>query len=87
MNKIITAIAIGAPLTLAGFFIINSIENDTFPLFETVTFNEKQSVQETYEAGLNFCSNNYQFDNIQGKLEYEKCVKSVELWFLENSED
>lgn len=87
MHKIIVLIAIGVPLTVAGIFIMYSVENETFPLFEEDTFDEKQSIQETYEAALEFCSNNYQFENIKDKEEYDNCINSVESWFLENSEN
>lgn len=87
MHKIVVLVAIGVPLTVAGIFITYTVENETFPFFQENTFDEKQSIQETYEAALEFCSTNYQFENIKGKEEYDSCINSVESWFLENSEN
>ena len=79
-------IVVGTPLVVAGIFIVNTVENETFPFLESDTFDETQSVKQAYESGLEFCSSKYQFQNIKGKVEYENCVNLVESWYLENSE-
>ena len=87
MRQIFVIIAVGAPLFLAALFIANSIASDTFPMFRGTPFDESQNLQQTYQAGLDHCENNYgNFDTLDKKNEYEKCINSVETWYAENIE-
>jgi hypothetical protein len=87
MRQIFVILAVGAPLFLAALFIANSIVSDTFPMFREIPFDESQNLQQTYQAGLNHCENNYgNFDTLDKKNEYEQCINSVETWYAENVE-
>ena len=87
MRQIFVIITVGAPLFLAALFIANSIASDSFPMFIEDPFDESQNLQQTYQAGLNHCKNNYgNFDALKSKSEYEKCINSVETWYAENIE-
>ncbi|MDH3656730.1 MAG: hypothetical protein OEM77_01130 [Nitrosopumilus sp.] len=87
MRQIFVIIAVGAPLFLAALFIVNSIVSDTFPMFREIPINESQNLQQTYQAGLDHCENNYgNSDAFDMKNEYEECINSVETWYVENIE-
>ena len=87
MRQIFVKIAVGAPLFLAVLFIANSIASDSFPMFREIPFDESQNLQQTYQAGLDHCENNYgDFDTLDIKNEYEQCINSVETWHAENLE-
>jgi len=87
MRQIFVIIAVGAPLFLAALFIANSIASDSFPMFRETLFDESQNLQQTYQAGLDHCENNYgNFDTLDKKNEYEQCINSVETWYAENIE-
>ena len=87
MKQIFVIFAVVVPLTLAGVFMVNSIASDNFPLFRSSPIDELQTKKETYQAGLDYCENNYGGINSLEKLEeYENCVSLVETWFMENSE-
>jgi hypothetical protein len=87
MRQIFVIIAVGAPLFLAALFIANSIASDSFPMFRETPFDESQNLQQTYQAGLDHCENNYgNFDTLDKKNEYEQCINSVETWYAENIE-
>jgi len=84
MKKYFAVLAICIPLGLAGFFITNNILTSTFPIFRSESFNEEQTILETYESGLEFCKANYENRNVLVNVEYENCVNSVESWYEEN---
>jgi len=87
MRQIFVILAVGAPLFLAALFIANSIVSDNSPMFREIPFDESQNLQQTYQAGLNHCENNYgNFDTLDKKNEYEQCINSVETWYAENVE-
>ena len=87
MRQIFVIIAVGAPLFLAALFITNSIASDSFPMFREASFDESQNLQQTYQAGLDHCENNYgNSDELDKKNEYEQCINSVEIWHVENIE-
>ncbi len=87
MRRIFVITAVGAPLFLAALFIANSIASDSFPIFREAPFDESQNLQQTYQAGLDHCESNYgNFDTLDKKNEYEKCINSVETWYAENVE-
>lgn len=75
------------PLFLAALFIVNSIVSDSFPMFRETPFDESQILQQTYQAGLDHCENNYGgFDTLDKKKKYDECINSVETWHDENLE-
>ena len=85
MRQIFVILGVGVPLFLAALFIVNSVVSDSFPMFREMPFDESQNVQQTYQAGLNHCENNYgNFDTLDKKNEYEECINSVETWYAEN---
>lgn len=87
MRQIFVIIAVGAPLFLAALFIANSIASNSFPMFREAPFDESQNLQQTYQAGLDHCENNYgNSDAFDKKNEYEQCINSVETWYAENIE-
>lgn len=87
MRQIFVILAVGMPLLFAALFIVNGIASETFPMFRGTPFDESQSLQQTYQAGLTHCENNYgNFDGLDKKNEYEKCVNSVKSWHAENIE-
>ena len=87
MRQIFVILAVGVPLFLAALFIVNSVVSDSFPMFREIPFDESQNLQLTYQAGLNYCENNYgDFDTLDKKMRYEECVNSVETWNAENLE-
>ena len=87
MRQIFVIIAVGAPLFLAALFIANSIASDSFPMFRETPFDVSQNLQQTYQAGLDHCENNYgNFDTLDKKNEYEQCINSVDTWYAENIE-
>jgi len=87
MRQIFVILAVGVPLFLAALFIVNGIVSDSFPMFREIPFNESQNLQQTYQAGLDHCENNYgNFDTLDKKNEYEECINSVETWYAENIE-
>ena len=87
MRQIFVILAVGVPLFLAALFIVNGIVSDSFPMFREIPFDESQNLQQTYQAGLNHCENNYgNFDTLDKKNEYEECINSVETWHAENLE-
>ena len=56
-------------------------------MFIETPFDESQNLQQTYQAGLDHCENNYgDFDTLDKKNEYEECINSVETWHAENIE-
>ena len=87
MRQIFVILAVGMPLFLAALFIVNSVVSDSFPMFGETPLDESQNLQQTYQAGLDHCENNYgNFDTLDKKNEYEECVNSVETWLAENIE-
>jgi hypothetical protein len=87
MRQIFVILAVGVPLFLAALFIVNGIVSETFPMFRETPFDESQNLQQTYQAGLDHCENNYvNSDTIDVKNEYEQCITSVETWHAENLE-
>ena len=87
MRQIFVILAVGMPLFLAAIFIVNSVVSDTFPMFRETPMDESQNLQQTYQAGLDHCENNYgNFDTLDKKNEYEECINSVETWHAENLE-
>ena len=87
MRQIFVILAVGVPLFLAALFIVNGIVSDSFPMFREIPFNESQNLQQTYQAGLDHCENNYgNFDTLDKKNEYEECINSVETRYAENIE-
>jgi hypothetical protein len=85
MRQIFVILAVGVPLFLAALFIINAIVSETFPMSIETPFDESQNLEQTYQAGLDHCKNNYGNPNILDmKNEYEQCVDSVETWYAEN---
>lgn len=85
MRQIFVILVVCTPLFLAALFIANSIASDTFPMFREAPIDETQYLDQTYQAGLDHCENNYgDFDTLDKKNEYEKCINSVETWYLEN---
>lgn len=72
---------------MAALFIVNGIISETFPMFIETSFDESQNLQQTYQAGLNYCKNNYgKSDALDKKNGYDECVDSVEKWYAENIE-
>jgi len=87
MRQIFVILGVGVPLFLAALFIVNSVVSDSFPMFREMPFDESQNSQQTYQAGLNHCENNYgNFDTLDKKNEYEECINSVETCYPENIE-
>ena len=87
MRQIFVILVVGVPLSLAALFITNSIVSDNFPMFRDAPFDESQTLEQTYQAGLNHCKNSYgNFDTLKNKNEYDKCINSVETWYAENVE-
>ena len=87
MRQIFVIIAVGAPLCLAVLFIANNITSDNFPMFGETPFDESENLQQTYQAGLNYCESNYRnFETLDKKIEYEQCIDAVETWYAENIE-
>ena len=87
MRQIFVILAVGVPLFLAALFIVNSVVSDSFPMFREIPFDESENLQLTYQAGLNYCTNNYgDFDTLDKKKRYEECINSVETWNAENIE-
>ncbi|MDH5569513.1 MAG: hypothetical protein OEX98_06965 [Nitrosopumilus sp.] len=87
MRQIFVILAVGVPLFLAALFIVNGIISETFPMLIETPFDESQNLQQTYQAGLNHCENNYEkSDALDKKNGYEECVDSVEKWYAENIE-
>ena len=88
MKKIIVVFAVGAPLALAALFIVNSIVSDTSLMFRPPPLDESQNLQQTYQAGLDFCETNYgSVGKIDSKEEYKKCIDLVETWYVEIKEN
>ena len=72
---------------MALVFIVNNVASDTFPLLIEEPMNESDYIKQTYEAGLDFCENNYGGKKtIEKNEEYRKCIDSVETWHAENLE-
>ena len=68
MRQIFVITAVGAPLFLAALFIANSIASNSFPMFRETPLDESQNLQQTYQAGLDHCENNYgNFDTLDKK--------------------
>ncbi|WP_316505480.1 hypothetical protein [Nitrosopumilus sp.] len=87
MRQIFVILGVGLPLSIAVFFIANSVASDNFPMFVETPFDESQTLQQTYQAGLNHCENNYgNFDTFDKENEYENCINLVEKWYVENIE-
>jgi len=87
MRQIFVILAVGTPLFLAALFIVNAIVSETFPISREIPMDELQYLQQTYQAGLDHCKNNYKnFDALGGKNEYEQCINSVETWYAESLE-
>ena len=87
MRRIFVILAVGMPLFLAALFIINAIVSETFPMSIETPFDESQNLEQTYQAGLNHCENNYEnSDALDEKNEYVKCISSVEAWYAESLE-
>ena len=87
MRQVFVILAVGLPLVIAVFFISNSVASDNFPMFVEPPFDESQTLQQTYQAGLNHCENNYgDSDTFDKENKYENCVNSVEKWYVENIE-
>ena len=85
MRQIYVILAVGLPLSFAVLFIANSVISDNFPMFIETPLDESQTLQQTYQAGLKYCENNYRnVDTFDKKNEYEYCIKSVETWYAEN---
>jgi hypothetical protein len=85
MRRIFVILAVGMPLFLAALFIVNGMVSETFPMFREIPFDESQNLEQTYQAGLDHCKNNYGNSNtLDMKNEYEQCVDSVETWYAEN---
>jgi hypothetical protein len=87
MRQIFIILAVVAPLFLAALFIVNSIVLETFPMFREIPFDESQNLEQTYQAGLEHCEDNYgNLDTLDKKNEYVKCINSVEEWYAESLE-
>ena len=88
MRQIFVVLVVGIPLVLAAVFIASNALSNTFPLVQPDWIDESQAVEETYQAGLNHCLNNYESagNSIASKSEYEKCIQAVEDWHNENIE-
>ena len=87
MRQVFVILAVGLPLSIAVFLITSSVASDNFPMFVEPPFDESQTLQQTYQAGLNHCENNYgDSDTFDKENEYENCVNSVEKWYVENIE-
>ncbi len=87
MKKIFVILAVGLPLGLAVVFIANNVVTDTFPMFRESPMNELDYLKQTYEAGLEYCKNNYgDITSMEKNEEYRKCVDSVETWHTESLE-
>jgi len=85
MKSIFVVFAISLPLSLAAVFIVNSVVSDNFPMGRDIPTDESQYLQQTYHAALNYCENNYgDVDKLKEKVSYEKCIESVERWYVEN---
>ena len=88
MRQIFVTFTIGMPLILAAVFIVNSVASNSFPMFREIPFDESQILQQSYQAGLDHCENNYgDFDTLDKKKEYEECISLVETWYSENIEN
>jgi len=87
MRQIFIILAVVAPLFLAALFIVNTIVSETFPMFIETPFDESQNLEQTYQAGLEHCEDNYgNSDTLDKKNEYVKCINSVEEWYAESLE-
>ena len=87
MRQIFIILAVVAPLFLAALFIVNTIVSETFPMFIETPFDESQNLEQTYQAGLEHCEDNYgNSDTLDKKNEYVKCINSVEAWYAESLE-
>ena len=87
MRQIFVILAVGMPLFLAALFIVNGMVSETFPMFREIPFDESQNLEQTYQAGLNHCEDNYgNSDALDEKNEYVKCINSVEAWYAESLE-
>ena len=68
MRQVFVILVVGMPLFFAALFIVNSIASDNFPMFIETPFDESQNLQQTHQAGLNHCENNYiNFDTVDEK--------------------
>lgn len=87
MRQIFVVLVVGIPLMLAAVFIANNAASNNFPLIQPDWVDESQAVEETYQAGLNHCLNNYETvgNSIASKSEYEKCIETVEDWHNKNT--
>ena len=87
MRQIFVVFAVGMPLVLAAVFIANNVVSNSFPMFSETPFEELEILQQTYQAGLDHCENNYgDFDTLDMKNEYEECISLIETWYSENLE-
>lgn len=85
MRQIFVILAITLPLVLAFVFIINNVVSGTFPLFRSTPIDESDYLNQTYEAGLDYCKNNYRdIETIEKNEEYRNCIDSVETWHAVN---
>jgi len=85
MKSIFVVLAISLPLSLTAVFVVNSVVSDNFPMVRDIPADESQYLQQTYHAALNYCENNYGgIDKLKEKMSYEKCIESVERWYVEN---
>ena len=83
MKKFFVIVIVVVPLMLSGFFIVNSVISQNFPLFRSIN-DESENIEQTYQAGLGYCQNNYQnFESVNEQSEYEMCIKLVEDWYNE----
>ena len=87
MRQIFVVFAVCIPLVLAAVFIANNVVSNSFPMFSETPFEELEILQQTYQAGLDHCENNYgDFDTLDMKNEYEECISLIETWYSENLE-
>ena len=84
MKKIIPFLLVGSPLCLSAIFIVNTIESQTFLLLRERTLSEEQNIEQTYQAGLEFCKESFQVSSISENSKFKECIDSVENWYLEN---
>lgn len=87
MKKIIPFLLVGIPLCLSIVFITNTIESQTFPLFRNDTMIGEQNIEQTYQAGLEYCEKSFDPISISENNEFKECIESVEKWYMENNQN
>ena len=85
MRKVFVFCIVVIPLGLAIVSILNTTLSGTFPLLETAPTDELEYQQYVYDAGLEYCKNNYgNVDTVYKKEEYARCIDLVEKWHAED---